>query len=173
MARKLAPAARMVTLAGEAPPPPPPTRARTAQHLPSDGWRSGPLPACTPTQRSRTARHLTCDARRRDNLPYATPQQLLAMADRDPAGLLGRFEQALEHVRNARRLGPSDLKLRIQLGPFNPAMNPLSGELGFVCIFIPPTESYSQNTGTFSLYAVRPHPSLPQPPSAFQHRRPS
>ena len=72
-----------------------------------------------------------------------------------------RFEQVLGHVWNILRLGPSDLQLRpsdlqlpIQLGPFNPAIDPLSGDLGFACLVLPPTESYSQNTGGFSVYSV-------------------
>jgi len=106
----------------------------------------------------------------RDHLPYAAPQQLLDLAERDRAGLLGQFEQALEHVRKTRRLGPSDLKLPIQLSPFDTSINPFAKTLGFACVVMPPTEGHgSRNKGTFSLYPVRPPPSLPHRPAALQH----
>ena len=115
----------------------------------------------------RIAPHLTRDARRRDDLPYATPQELLALWKRDPGELMHRFEQVLGHVWEILRLRPSDLQLcpsdlqlPIQLGPFNPAIDPLSGELGFACLVLPPTESYSKETGDFRVYSV-PTPSLP------------
>ena len=47
---------------------------------------------------------LSCHDWRRQVLLYATPQELLEMEERDHAGLMRRIKQALEHVRDMRRL---------------------------------------------------------------------
>ena len=123
---------------------------------------AGNAPIPHPHTKSRAAKHLTCDERRRDDLLLCSPQQLLEWWYRDREGLLRRVEQVLrsEDLRKRMRLGPSDVKLPIQLAPFNPAIDPRSGELGFACIVVPPTAGYSKNKGTYSLYPVR-IPSLP------------
>jgi len=119
--------------------------------------------ARTPTRGKSAGRHLTCDAWRRNCILFETPRHLLAWWDRDREGLLGRVEQLLlsEHVGKRRPLSPANLKPRIQLGPFNPDIDPLSGDLGFACLVMPPTESYTKNTGDYSLKPVR----TPFPPS--------
>ena len=121
--------------------------------------------------KSRAAKHLTSDERRRDDLLLDSPQQLLERWYRDREGLLWRVEQVLrsEDLRKRMRLGPSDVKLPIQLAPFNPAIDPRSGELGFACIVVPPTESYTKNTGAWSVNPVR----TPPPPPILTARLPS
>ena len=135
MARKLGPA-------GEAPARPHP--ARTLRRL-----------------QRRSARNLRCDRWRRDVLRYATPQELLDLEKHDPAELMRRFKQTLDHVCQTGRLSPSDLQLPLQLSPFDTSILPLTGyeggefdpeRLGAACIIVPPAEGRGSNTkGTWSV----------------------
>ena len=91
---------------------------------------------------------------RRDVPPYATPQQLLDMEKHDPAELMRRFKQALDHVCQTGRLRLADLQLPIRLGPFDTSISSVAGyeggefdpeKLGVACILVPPTEGRGSN----------------------------
>ena len=109
------------------------------------------------------AKSLRCDERRRVALRYATPQELLDMAEYDPADLDRRFKQALGHVVETGRLRPSDLQIPILTDAC--FMQPLPGyeggcynpyTLGTACIFVPPSKGRGPNTqGDFN---VNPKP---------------
>ena len=100
-------------------------------------------------------------------LCYATPQELLDMQEHDPAGLMRRFEQALEHY-DAGGLHPSDLRLPIWRGSPPTYMWFLPGyeggaydpeKLGVACIVVPPPTGLGANTlGDFCFKAVPPPP---------------
>ena len=135
-------------------------------------------------------------ARPTDALLYATPQQLLGMEAHDPAGLMRRFKQALDHIRESGRLRPSDLQLPSQASPPT-YTRPIAGyeggafdphTLGVACIVVPPTHGrgpYSKGEFSFNpdawhsetreaglvavRMAVRPHKGKPPPDLAGRY----
>ena len=111
------------------------------------------------------------DERRRDNLLYETPQQLLDLWKRDRPKLMRQIKQALDQFHRTGRLRPSDLKLHVQLSPYDTSIRPIlgyedgeydPGKLGAACIVVPPTEGRGSNTkGPYSVHAVLPPSLLP------------
>ena len=122
---------------------------------------------------------LNSDERRRNNLLFETRQRLLELWNDDPDGLRRRFARALENVRRTRSLDDSDVKVPIELSPFNTSAHLRTGyedgeirpeKPGTVVIFIPPTEGWgSKNKNTWSLHPVPTPPSLPGRPSDLQY----
>ena len=128
------------------------------------------LPARTHTLGLHDAQHLTYDMGRRGDLLYETPQNLLDLWKRDRPGLMRSIKQSLDSIKRTGRLRPSDLKLHIQLSPFDTSIRPLTGyeggefhpdRLGAACLVVSPTEGRGSNTkGTYSVHAAVPTPSL-------------
>ena len=100
------------------------------------------------------------------------------MEERDPAGLVRRFKQALEHMDETGSLRPSDLQLPIYASP-QYYKQPLQGydggafdpeRLGAACLVVPPAEGRGAYTPcTWNLKVPPPLPSFPDRPSALQH----
>ena len=98
------------------------------------------------------------------------------MEVRDPAALMRRIKQALDHVHETGRLRPTDLQLPIYPSP-QYGKQTLQGyeggefdpeALGVACIVVP-KDGRGFNPGDYNLNPVPPPSPLPDHPSSLQH----
>jgi len=99
------------------------------------------------------------------------------MEEREPAVLMRRIKQALDHVHETGRLRPSDLQLpsyaslqyikQFLPGYEGSAFDP--ERLGVAYIVVPPSQGRGVNAGSYNLNPVPTSPPLSAHPSGTRH----